>query len=83
MKFYDYTVDEYLRAFEDAGSGSDRMKVGGPELRAVFPRGLRLEENFVHYSPRAEGRCSYRPNAAYADKRLDGRRSKKVENCRG
>lgn len=79
QRFYDVTVDAVLRAFEDAGYDSDRVLVGGFELGAIFGTNLRLEEFLEHCSPRASGRKSLRENAAFADRRLDGRRSRRVE----
>ena len=86
QKFYDYTVDAILRAFEDRGLDSERVRVGGLEIGAIF--GTRIENPILadflsHCSPHAtrEGALPY--NAAMADPRLDGRRSQRVERlCR-
>ncbi|MBN1443929.1 MAG: hypothetical protein JXA90_14560 [Planctomycetes bacterium] len=83
QRFYDYTVDAVLRAFEDGGYDSDRVVVGGLELAAIFGTNLRLREFLEHCSPRAESRDAVRLNAACADRRLDGRRSKRVEKLCG
>lgn len=82
QKFYDYTVDGVLRAFEDRGYDSNRVFIGGLELAAS--RGpLKLDAFLAHCSPRAEAKGAVLSNAAYADKRLDGKRSRRVENlCR-
>lgn len=82
--FYDYTVDAVLRAFEDHGLDSNRVFVGGLELGGIFGVHLKLKEFLVHCSPTAApiaGAVS--PNAAFADRRLDGKRSRRVEElCR-
>jgi hypothetical protein len=80
QKFYDYSVDGVLRAFEDHGYDSNRVFIGGLELGGIFGVHLKLKEFLVHCSPRAapvEG--ALLENAAYADKRLDGKRSRRVE----
>lgn len=94
QKFYDYTVDGVLRAFEDRGYDSNRVMVGGLELGAIFGVHMRLQDFLVHCSPRADatlgapvrkGRPTtlLLPNAAFADHRLNGKRSKRVESlCR-
>jgi hypothetical protein len=84
QKFYDYASDGILRAFEDRGYDSKKVFVGGLELGGIFGTHLKLNEFLSHCSPReqkAPGALS--PNAAFADKRLDGKRSKRVEElCR-
>jgi hypothetical protein len=83
QRFYDYTVDAVLRAFEDRGYDSGRVKVGGWELGAIFGPHLRLKEILAHCSPLAEAEGALEENAAVADPRLDGRRSRRVEDlCR-
>lgn len=83
QKFYDYTVDGILRAFEDHGLDAARVRVGGLELAAIFGVHLRLQEFLAHCSPRAHAKGALELNAAYADRRLDGRRSRRVEQlCR-
>ena len=94
QKFYDYTVDGILRAFEDRGYDSDRVMVGGLELGGIFGVHLRIHDFLVHCSPRADSakaapvRKGQPPtlvplNAAYADRRLDSKRSRRVESlCR-
>ena len=94
QKFYDYTVDGILRAFEDRGYDSSRVMVGGLELGGIFGVHLRIDDFLVHCSPRADaakaapvrkGQTSTLVllNAAFADRRLDGKRSKRVESlCR-
>jgi len=79
QKFYDYTVDGILRAFEDLGYDSRRVMVGGLELGGIFGTNLRLREFLSHCSPRAEAPGAVAHNAALADPRLDGKRSKRVE----
>jgi hypothetical protein len=80
QKFYDYTVDAILRAFEDHGYDSGRVFVGGLELAGIFGTNLRLREFLVHCSPRARPVAgALLPNAAFADPRLDGKRSRRVE----
>jgi len=84
QKFYDYTVDAILRAFEDRGYDSQQVFVGGLELGAIFGTNLRLREFLVHCSPRAaEVKGALMSNAAVADPRLDGKRSKRVESLCG
>ena len=82
QKFYDYTVDAILRAFEDRGLDSDRVRVGGLEIGAIF--GTRIENPILadflsHCSPHATRAGALPYNAAMADPRLDGRRSRRVE----
>lgn len=79
QKFYDYTVDGILRAFEDRGYDSDRVFVGGLELGAIFGIHLRIGEFLAHCSPTAQAEGALPKNAAFADRRLDGKRSKRVE----
>ena len=73
QKFYDYTVDGILRAFEDHGYDSHRVFVGGLELGAIFGVHLRLEDFLGHCSPRAKVAGALLKNAAFADRRLDGK----------
>ncbi len=82
--FYDYTVDAVLRAFEDRGYDSNRVFIGGLELGAVFGANIKVEEFLAHCSPRLQDvKGALELNAAFADKRLDGKRSKRVEDlCR-
>ncbi|MFQ5804867.1 MAG: HEAT repeat domain-containing protein [Phycisphaerae bacterium] len=83
QKFYDYTVDGILRAFEDHGYDSQRVFVGGLELGAIFGTHLKLREFLAHCSPRAQTAGALPLNAAFADPRLDGKRSKRIEElCR-
>lgn len=79
QKFYDYTADAILRAFEDHGFDSRRVRVGGLELGAIFGANLRLREFLSHCSPRAEAPGALPRNAAFGDPRLAGKRSKRVE----
>jgi hypothetical protein len=79
QRFYDYTVDAILRAFEDRGYDSDKVFIGGLELGGIFGVNLRIRKFLVHCSPRAEEKGAVTLNAAYADKRLDGKRSKRLE----
>ncbi len=86
QKFYDYSVDGILRAFEDHGYDSDRVFVGGLEIGAIF--GTHIEAPILkiflnHCSPTAECAGELPLNAALADSHLDGKRSRRVENlCR-
>jgi len=81
--FYDYTTDAILRAFEDRGYDSSKVFVGGLELGGIFGTNLRLSEFLAHCSPTAEAKGALSKNAAFADKRLDGKRSRRVEElCR-
>ena len=79
--YYDYCTDAVLRAFEDHGLDSNRVFIGGPEYGAIFAHLPRVEEFLRHASPRGATAASI--NAAMADKRLDGRRSRRTETlCR-
>ena len=80
QQFYDYTTDAILRAFEDRGYDSNKVFIGGLELGGIFGTNLKLREFLAHCSPRATGRRAPLPhNAAVADRRLDGKRSRRVE----
>jgi len=83
QKFYDYTVDAILRSFEDHGYDSNRVMVGGLEIGAIF--GTHIEGPILgiflsHCSPTAMRDGALPQNAAVADGRLDGRRSRRVED---
>jgi len=86
QRFYDYTSDAILRGFEDHGYDSDRVMVGGLEIGAIF--GMHIERPVLqlflsHCSPTATHQEALPGNAAYADQRLDGQRSRRVESlCR-
>jgi hypothetical protein len=86
QRFYDYTVDGILRAFEDRGYNSDRVVVGGLEIGAIF--GVHIERPILrdflaHCSPKATSAGALLQNAAFTDPRLDGQRSRRVESlCR-
>jgi hypothetical protein len=77
--FYDYTTDAILRAFEDRGYDSKNVFIGGLELGGIFGTNLRLREFLAHCSPRAKAEGATPRNAAVADRRLDGKRSRRVE----
>ncbi len=79
LRYYDYTVDGILRAFEDRGYDSQEVFVGGLELGAIFGTNLQLREFLLHCSPNARDPQRDTRNAAYADARLEGRRSRRVE----
>jgi len=79
QRFYDYSTDAILRAFEDRGYDSNRVFIGGLELGGIFGTNLKVREFLTHCSPRAEGKGALPVNAAFADPRLDGKRSKRVE----
>jgi hypothetical protein len=81
--FYDYTTDAVLRAFEDRGYDSGKVFIGGLELGGIFGTNLKMREFLAHCSPRAEAKGALPRNAAFADARLDGKRSRRVEDlCR-
>jgi hypothetical protein len=81
--FYDVTTDAILRAFEDRGYDSSKVFIGGLELGAIFGTNLRLREFLAHCSPRAQAPGARPKNAAVADHRLEGKRSRRVESlCR-
>jgi Glycosyl hydrolases family 39 len=79
QRFYDYTADAVLRAFEDRGYDSTKVFIGGLELGAIFGTNLKLREFLAHCSPRARAEGALVENAAVADRRLDGKRSQRVE----
>jgi hypothetical protein len=79
QRFYDYTSDAILRAFEDHGYESNQVQVGGLELGAIAGLNMRLEAFLTHVSPNATGEGALEKNAAFADPRLAGRRSRRVE----
>jgi hypothetical protein len=79
QRFYDYTTDAILRAFEDRGYDANEVFIGGLELGGIFGIHLRLREFLAHCSPRAEAQGALPRNAAVADRRIDGKRSKRVE----
>ncbi len=79
QRFYDYTTDAILRAFEDRGYDSKRVFIGGLELAGIFGTNLKLGEFLAHCSPRAQAKGALPQNAALADRRLDGKRSQRVE----
>ena len=83
QRFYDYTVDAILRAFEDRGYDSRRVLVGGLELGGIFGTNLRLTEFLAHCSPRGSAKDALPLNAAFTDPRLDGRRSQRTESLCG
>jgi len=86
QKFYDYTVDAILRSFEDHGYDSSQVIVGGLEIGGIF--GTHIEQPILrkflcHCSPTATCEGELEENAAFADTRLDGKRSQRVEDqCR-
>ena len=83
QKFYDYTVDAILRSFEDHGYDSSRVMVGGLEIGGIFGthiEGPILKTFLCHCSPTATCEGELVQNAALADTRLDGHRSKRVED---
>ena len=77
--FYDYATDAVLRAFEDRGYASDKVMIGGLELGGIFGVHLKLGEFLAHCSPTANAQGALPGNAAFADSRLDGKRSRRVE----
>jgi hypothetical protein len=79
QRFYDYTADAVLRAFEDRGYPSEQVRIGGLELGGIFGTHLKLTEFLAHCSPRARASGALPKNAAFADGRLEGTRSKRVE----
>lgn len=77
LRFYDYTADGILRAFEDHGYDSEEVFIGGLELGAIFGVQMRLEDFLAHCSPNVDDGGP--GNAAYADPRLDRKRSNRVQ----
>jgi hypothetical protein len=83
QRFYDYTTDAILRSFEDRGYDSAKVFIGGLELGGIFGTNLKLREFLAHCSPRARTQGALPQNAAVADRRLGGKRSRRVESlCR-
>ena len=85
QRFYDYSVDAILRAFEDRGYDSYQVKVGGIEMGCIFNINIGpiYPAFYIHCSPHVTGENALVFNQAYIDKRLDGKRSKRVEDlCR-
>jgi Glycosyl hydrolases family 39 len=80
QKFYDYTTDAILRAFEDRGFRSGQGLHRRMELGGIFGTRLKLKEFLAHCSPRAQAEGAAPKNAAFADQKLDGKRSKRVES---
>ena len=56
-----------------------KVFIGGLELGGIFGTNLKLKEFLAHCSPRAEAQGRWPQNAAVADRRLDGKRSRRVE----
>lgn len=86
QRFYDYTIDAVCRAFEDRGYDSSKVIVGGLELGAIFGAKVdmpALRYFLIHCSPTATGPGALPQNTAFIDQRLDGKRSKRVENLCG
>lgn len=80
--FYDYTVDGMLRAFEDHGYDSRKVMIGGLDYAGIFVTEPRAKLFLTHCSPKASatGKGVIPKNVAYADSRLNGKRSKRVED---
>lgn len=83
QKYYDYTSDAILRSFEDHGLDSSRVFIGGLELGGIFGTNLRLHAFLAHCSPTAVHPDALQKNAAVADARLNGKRSRRVESLCG
>ena len=83
QRYYDYTTDAILRAFEDRGYDSDRVFIGGLELAGAFGLNLRLTDFLAHCSPRATAQGALPLNAALADPHLAGKHSRRVETLCG
>ncbi len=79
LAFYDVTVDAILRAFEERGLDSARVRVGGLELGALAPEPALLHRFLAHCSPLDQGDAAIELNAAFAEPRLLGSRSRRVE----
>ena len=86
QRFYDYTTDAILRSFEDYGYDSNHVFIGGLEIGAIFKTHIEkpiLKTFLGHCSPKAKCEGELEDNAAFNDKRLEGKRSKRVETlCR-
>jgi hypothetical protein len=82
--YYDYATDGILRAFEDRGYDSNKVLIGGLEEGAIFGTNFyKLREFLAHCSPKAQMAGALPRNAAVADHRLDGKRSRRAEElCR-
>jgi len=84
QRYYDYTSDGILRAFEDRGYESKQVFIGGLEQGGIFGTNfVNMREFLAHCSPQANARGALPQNAAVADQRLEGKRSRRVEElCR-
>lgn len=83
QRFYDYSTDAILRAFEDHKLDSDKVFIGGFELGSIFGTHLQVTEVLAHCSPTATAKGALPLNAAFADPGLEGKRSRRVETlCR-
>ena len=81
QKFYDYTADGILRAFEDKGFDSSRVYIGGLEFGSAPTWGSTKCKVFLgHASPTAVYAGEISQNTAYADPTLNGKRSQRVTN---
>ena len=81
--FYDYTTDAILRVLKTAVTTRTRFSSAASSVGGIFGTNLRLKEFLAHCSPRALAEGASLKNAAFADSRLDGKRSKRVEKlCR-
>jgi len=79
QKYYDYTADAILRAFEDKGYDSNQVYIGGLEFAAIQTFGANRSKIFLgHASPTAVYTGEISENTAYADPRLNGMRSQRV-----
>lgn len=77
LKYYDYATDAILRAFEDEGYDSNRIVIGGLELADILVFHSLCDRFLRHCSPATTDTLGV--NAAFADPRLDGKRSRRLE----
>jgi len=80
QEFYDYGADAVSRAFEDKGWDSSLARVGINLAGVNYFAGVKDDAILAHCSPGDDGvNEELVPNACYADSRLNGRRSQRVE----
>ena len=73
LEYYDYTADAMLRAIEDNGLDSSKVRVGGMEWALIWGSFKGHQMFAQHCTPKGG-----QPNYAWKDPRLNGRHSKRV-----
>ncbi|MBP7149015.1 MAG: hypothetical protein KBD01_15905 [Acidobacteria bacterium] len=83
FRYYDYTSNAILRAFEERGLDASRIRIGGVEI-GIFD--AKIKDMLYHCSPSAQNpNTSFvETNAVCLDPAFDGRRAARVEQfCAG